>query len=101
MARTRTETGNGTATANAGAVDTAAVGADTEVTGIADIATVATAAKAAEGEYSAAELSVAAYNLFGTSPDIAGAAFKLLGVERATVSDAKVIVRKFLARKVR
>ena len=53
------------------------------------------------GTYSADEFSTAAHEQFRTSPDIVMAAFKTAGKDRATLDEAKQIVKGFMERTVK
>ena len=53
-----------------------------------------------EGQYSAAELSDAARTLFGTTPEVVGAALKTAGRTSATLTEAKRIIAQFRVREV-
>ncbi len=53
-----------------------------------------------EPVYEAAEMAANAPRLFGYSIDLATAAFDFNHIERATLSEAKTIVKNFAERKV-
>jgi len=50
--------------------------------------------------YEAKEIAANAPRLFGCSIDIATAAFKVSGTERATLTDAKKIIKDFAEKRV-
>lgn len=58
-------------------------------------------AMAAESEYTAAELAEAAQTVFGIMPECVSAALKCAGVNKATLANAKEIVKKFMNKEVR
>ena len=55
----------------------------------------------AESKYSAADLASAARARFGVPPEVVQAALKVAQVEKATISEAKKIVKAFMGRKVK
>ncbi len=54
-----------------------------------------------EASYKASELAAQAGRLFGTTPEVAGAALRDAGKETATIEEARAIVRAFLEREVK
>ena len=54
-----------------------------------------------EPEYSAADLASAARARFGVPPEVVHTALKVEGKDKATLSEAKRIVKAFLERKVK
>lgn len=52
-------------------------------------------------EYSVADFAGQAKKIFGTTPEAVTVAFRVAGKDKATVDDAKDIVKKFLAREVK
>jgi hypothetical protein len=54
----------------------------------------------AEPTYEATEIAANAPRLFGYNVDIATAAFKVSGTERATLTDAKKIIKDFAEKRV-
>lgn len=50
--------------------------------------------------YSVDELARASEVRFGVKPEVVKAAFRLIGIERATMDDAAEIIKNFLERKV-
>lgn len=57
--------------------------------------------KTAEPLYTAAELSAAARDKFGTSPEVVETALKSANKAKATLNEAAAIVKAFLEREVR
>jgi len=56
--------------------------------------------KTTAAEYSSVELMSVSRAKFGVEAEVAGAALKLAGKNKATVTEAKLIIDKFLKREV-
>jgi hypothetical protein len=63
-------------------------------------ATVEPAKKAVETSYSAADLTTAARARFNVPPEVVKAALKQAGKTKATLTEAKSIIKCFMERKV-
>jgi len=59
------------------------------------------AAKPAECEYSVAELAGAARKQFDVPPEVVSAALRIAGKDRATLTEARRIVKQFKERQVK
>lgn len=58
-------------------------------------------AKRIDCEYSVVDLISAARSSFGVPPEIVSAAMKIAGKDKATIDEAKQIIKEFKERKVR
>jgi hypothetical protein len=71
------------------------------VSGIENRAENATARAASAPLYAATDLAAKARTQFGTMPEVVAAALKTAGKDKASLDDAKRLIREFLSREVK